>query len=217
MIQIAGPNGSGKTTFYREFLKPMCVVGDKEFRYINADAIELEMRGEEDVSPIGLDPELSNAARIEADRQRELLLTGGFEEPFIFETVFSDPDGRRIKFMQRAKDAGYFVVLIFIGVRDVALAAERVQQRVVKGEHDVPFETQELRFPRVLENGRMGLNVADLTLFMDNSSPQTGEDVAHQPVAVFLAGDLQEIAFNTPDWFDACWPHAPEDDGVGIK
>ncbi len=202
MVQIAGPNGCGKTTFYRRFLQPVIASSGKELAYINADDIALEMRSG-DTTPAGLDPALAEQARNEADFRRNQLLAEGFKQSAIFETVFSDPKGIRLDYLKRAKAAGYKVVQIFIAVTDVQLSAKRVQQRVAEGGHDVPFEKQLQRFERSLANGRSALNVADLSLFLDNSETYEGRACSHDPVAVFLGSEPLVIESSPPHWFKA--------------
>lgn len=201
MIQIAGPNGCGKTTLYKELLEPVLRASGAEWAYINADDIEREMRTGSEATNPGLDPTLSTLAREEADWQREQLLHPGKEKTFIFETVFSDTQGHRLAFMRRAKEAGYFVVMVFVAVRDVMLSSERVKQRALKGGHDVPLETQIARFDRVLQNGRSAVSVADLCLFLDNSGTNTSPAVSHLAVAVFVSGTPAIVMDKPPEWF----------------
>ena len=74
VVAIAGPNGAGKTTFYFSHVQAPAL------RFVNAGfACELKA-----------DPRA--AARI-ADSVRWQLLKQ--RESFAFETVFSDPDGRK--------------------------------------------------------------------------------------------------------------------------
>ena len=71
-------------------------------RFVNADVLSRE---------VGLDPYL--AAQM-ADRVRRQLVAE--RESFVFETVFSDPVGDKLKFLKEAAEAGYTVVLCFIGI-----------------------------------------------------------------------------------------------------
>jgi len=205
MIQIAGPNGCGKTTFYNAFLRPAIESTGKRLVYINADDIALEMRSRGG-TPLGLDEQLARRAQVEADDQRNQLLLAGHEESVIFETVFSDPDGYRLNFLRRAKVAGYKVVHIFIAVADVNLSAQRVSQRVAEGGHDVPMAKQVERFGRSLANGRAALEIADLSLFVDNSQPRINKAYSHKLVAVFLGSDPLEVISLPPQWFRTIHP-----------
>jgi predicted ABC-type ATPase len=200
MIQIAGPNGSGKTTFYRKFLRPLLDAAGMELEYVNADEVALDMPATGN-APIGMDPAVAEYARKEADFQRELLLKEGHKQSVIFETVFSDTQGHRLEYLQRAKEAGYKVVMIFIALESVELSIERVRIRVADRGHDVPEHKQRARYQRSLDNGKKATDIADLSLFMDNSAAHSGEGVTHQPVAVLLGSDILESICPAPGWF----------------
>ena len=130
IVAVAGPNGSGKTTFYRAFLQ------SAGLRFINADVLMREFG-------VGADhaADLAKAIRCELVNQRE---------SFVFETVFSDPVGDKRQFLRDAAQAGYTVVLCFIGVSSADVSEERVAMRVTQGGHDVPTEKLASRFPRTL-------------------------------------------------------------------
>src|SRR6185503_9048761 len=76
--------------------------------------------------------------------------------PFAFETVFSHweprPDGghysSKIEEIENLQVAGYFVVLLFVGLVSPELSFFRVQTRREEGGHDVPREKIFERFPR---------------------------------------------------------------------
>jgi len=132
LVAVAGPNGAGKTTFYHAHLKPCGL------RFVNADALAHEL----DLEPYA-------AAQVAAALRRELVAQ---RESFAFETVFSDPVGDKLAFLQEAAQAGYTVVLCFIGLSGPELSEERVAMRVSQGGHDVPTEKLIARFPRTLAN-----------------------------------------------------------------
>ncbi|PJB74622.1 MAG: hypothetical protein CO096_03120, partial [Armatimonadetes bacterium CG_4_9_14_3_um_filter_66_14] len=110
IVALAGPNGAGKTTFYHAHLRPVGL------RFVNADVL---------AGDLGLEPYA--AARVAAALRRQLLEQ---RESFVFETVFSDPVGDKLAFLQQAAAAGYTVVLCFIGLSGPAVSDERVAMRV---------------------------------------------------------------------------------------
>lgn len=81
IVAVAGPNGAGKTTFYHAHLKPAGL------RFINADVLADEL----DMEPY--------AAAAVAGTLRDSLVQQG--ESFVFETVFSDPVGDKLAFLER--------------------------------------------------------------------------------------------------------------------
>ncbi len=58
-----------------------------------------------------------------------------------FETVFSTQE--KLEFLQRAKDAGFFIRFLFVCTNDPSINAQRVAQRVMGGGHDVKSLTKE--------------------------------------------------------------------------
>src|SRR5438445_10153526 len=94
VVAIAGPNGAGKTTFYHAHLAAAGM------RFVNADVLAAELA----VAPY-------EAARLADALRRELLQCG---ESFVFETVFSDPVGDKIGFLEEAARRGYVVVLCYV-------------------------------------------------------------------------------------------------------
>ena len=140
VVALAGPNGAGKTTFYHAHLR---LTG---LRFINNDDIAAQ---------IGIDPyhaaAIATALRLELVRQRE---------SFLFETVFSDPVADKLNFLKAAADAGYAVVLCYIGIPDAATSVERVAMRVSQGGHDVPIEKLKARFERTLTNLKAAIAAA---------------------------------------------------------
>jgi predicted ABC-type ATPase len=152
VIAIAGPNGAGKSTFYRSFL------AESGLQFVNADQMALRLA----INPY-------RAAEL-ADEVRRALIAR--KESFIFETVFSDPVGSKLAFLQEAINSGYTVVLFFIGVDSPATSIERVGMRTLKGGHDVPGEKIKARFARTMENLRNALETLPDVYVYDNSDLQ---------------------------------------------
>jgi predicted ABC-type ATPase len=148
LVALAGPNGAGKTTFYHAHLQPAGL------RFVNADALGREL---------GLDPYA--AAKVADAIRRELVKQ---RESFVFETVFSDPVGDKRAFLRGAAQAGYTVVLCFIGISGADLSEERVTMRVSQGGHDVPTGKLVARFPRVMANLKEALRELPHVLIYDN-------------------------------------------------
>jgi predicted ABC-type ATPase len=92
------------------------------------------------------------------------------------ETVFSDwrpqPDGSVASKIDRIREmqaAGYFVVLLFVGLSDAELSIGRVLTRVAQGGHAVDHDKLGTRFPRTQQAIRAALPVADAAILTDNS------------------------------------------------
>lgn len=125
-------------------------------RFVNADEVARE-----------LDVDAYEAARIVAQLRQELVRQ---RESFIFETVFSDPVGDKLTFLKTAAQAGYTVVLCFIGVSGPETSEQRVAMRVSQGGHDVPPEKLTSRFPRTMANLKRAIRDLPYVLIFDNDN-----------------------------------------------
>lgn len=176
IVAVAGPNGAGKTTFYRSHLESAGLC------YVNADVLAREL----DLEPYA-------AARV-ADAVRRAFVARG--ESFVFETVFSDPVGDKVAFLQGAERVGFTVVLCFIGIAGPETSIERVSMRVSRGGHDVPDEKLRSRYPRILENLRRAVRDLRHVLVFDNTDMKR----PFRQVAAFECGSLVEPAELVPAW-----------------
>lgn len=176
VVAITGPNGAGKSTFYASFLR------DCGLRFVNADDIARD-----------LEIDAYAAAKMADSLRRELL---GQRESFVFETVFSDPVGDKVAFLKEAVEAGYSVVLCFIGISAPEVSETRVAMRVSQGGHDVPSDKLAGRYPRTLENLRRAIHELPLVFVFDN------DDLAHpyRRVAEFANGKAVVLTDEPPDW-----------------
>lgn len=175
VVALAGPNGAGKTTFYHAHLAAAGL------RFVNADVLAVEL---------GIDA--YDAARVAAALRGALVARG---ESFIFETVFSDPVGDKVAFLEQTAQRGYEVVLCYIGLNDAEQSTQRVAMRVSQGGHDVPDEKLRSRFSRTLENLRVAIRRLPHVLVYDNSDLST----PFRHVAAFAHGRAMELA-GPPDW-----------------
>lgn len=176
VVAIAGPNGAGKSTFYEAFVAPAGL------RYVNADDIAR-----------ALDIDAYEASALAGKLRDELLRQG---ESFVFETVFSDPHGDKIAFLERAAERGYTVVLCFIGLSSAELSDERVAMRVTQGGHDVPPDKILARYPRSLENLRRSIELLPYVWVYDNSDLRT----PFRKVAEFERGQRVKAYPPLPAW-----------------
>jgi len=182
LVAVAGPNGSGKTTFYHSTLKRSGLA------LVNADNIAHELH-----------MDAYKAARAAAAVRDELVRQ---RESFVFETVFSDPAGDKLAFLERAADSGYTVALCFIGLASPELSRQRVAQRATQGGHDVPTEKILARFPRTLANLSAALRRLPLVRVYDNSDLRA----PYRLVAVAAKGRITELLPPVPPWLKPLLP-----------
>jgi predicted ABC-type ATPase len=134
---IAGPNGSGKTTFANKFLPDYAECPN----FVNADLIAQ-----------GLSPFSPRAAAIKAGRL-VLAQIHEFAEKgvdFGFETTLSGKS--YVKLLKELREKRYKPHLFFLWVPGPQLALERIKERVSEGGHDVPAQDVRRRFNRSITN-----------------------------------------------------------------
>lgn len=185
LIFLAGPNGSGKTTFFEEYLAGL------ELPYVSADRIAGLLRAADAKAS---SEAIDRRAFTEAEKLRIALVEAGLS--FCTETVFSDPVGAKLGLLEAARRRGFAVFLVFIGLEGPALAIARVKQRVAHGGHDVPDDRLRARFPRTLANLRAAIPIVDAAFVFDNSS----FDRPYRIVAVYERGQLMSQHPPLPQW-----------------
>ena len=152
---IAGPNGSGKTTFATEFLPNYADCPT----FINADTIA---RGLSGFSP---DAVALRAGRILL-KQIETYVSKRIN--FAFETTLSG-----VNYFSRLKNlrkGGYQIHLFFLWIPDVKLSLARVASRVKMGGHDIAEEVVRRRFHKGIGNFFKHYHViVDSWMLFDNS------------------------------------------------
>ena len=113
LLIIAGPNGAGKTSVTGKILKHEWVEGCE---YINPDNIARDMFGDWN------SPDAVLKAAQYATQRREVCLAN--MENIMFETVLSAPD--KLDYIARAKNAGYFIRLFFVGTNHPSINAAQI-------------------------------------------------------------------------------------------
>jgi predicted ABC-type ATPase len=199
MRVFAGPNGSGKSTLVNQFIKeksklinPDChinpdylnsinvldfskfrlKVNEIDFRefiynspfykFCNTDINDIKVKNNRFIVP----NKNSYMGAMLADYLRHCYVNSK-ENLFSFETVFSHPS--KVDFLREAKDRGWFAYLYFVGTSDPYINCGRVEERVLKGEHDVPLDKIKERFIPSLENLFPALQHCRRAYIFDNS------------------------------------------------
>lgn len=176
LVALAGPNGAGKTTFYYSHLQPAGL------RLVNADLLAREL---------GMDP--CEAAKIAGSIRQELVR---LRESFVMETVFPDPVGDKLRFLQETATAGYTVPLCFVGVSGPEVSEQRVAIRVSQGGHNVPPEKLVTGYPRILENLRTAVRELPHVWIFDNDNLRRPFRLA----AICESGRVVQLEKPVPGW-----------------
>lgn len=152
---IAGCNGAGKTTASFTVLPEML---DCE-EFINADEIA---RG---LSPFNPDKAAIEAGRLMLSKIDRLISNN---EDFAFETTLATRS--YAKTINKAKENGYTVTLVFFWLDSVELAIERVKTRVLEGGHNIPNMVITRRYHSGLSNlFSIYIPICDYWMIFNNS------------------------------------------------
>ncbi len=153
---IAGSNGSGKTTFAREFLPKYA--GCTHF--INPDLIASGL------SPFRPEDASIASGRIVLQQIYENSFSG---RNFSIETTLSGKTYFKIFSALKAK--GYQIQMFYLWIPNPDLAIQRIHRRVEDGGHNVPSLDVLRRFDRTLPNlFNLYLPLIDILRFFDNSA-----------------------------------------------
>jgi len=176
---ISGCNGAGKTTASYSILPE--ILSCKEF--VNADEIA------KGLSPFQPQKVAIEAGRIMLKRIDELLQTS---ESFAFETTLATKSYKKL--IDRAREKGYHVTLLFFWLQTVDLAKERVQARVLSGGHNVEPSVIERRYWNGIRNlFDIYISISDVVMVFDSSG------VVHNLIAKKTNGSLEianKLEFN---------------------
>ena len=153
---VAGPNGSGKTTTTIQLLNNEWAA---DSLYINPDNIALEIFGDWNSA------EAVFRAAEHATRLRYQYLEE--RQDFVLETVFSAAE--KLEFLQRAKEAGFFIRFFYVCTSDPAINVMRITQRYLDGGHEVPISKIISRYYKSLLNAAKAISFVDRAYIYDNS------------------------------------------------
>ncbi len=174
LVVVAGPNGSGKTSFLTCMSDKQRIIGE----WINPDEIaQKEFAGWNDPQSI------IQAANLAEERREKAIAE---RRDFTFETVLSAQD--KLAFIQKAKNAGFFVRAYFIATESPDINAARVARRMMSGGHMVPIDKIISRYYRSVANLPALVRLADITQVFDNSL----NDREHRHMFSFVDGALHK-------------------------
>ena len=181
-IIFAGPNGSGKSSVRDAIANPADVI-------IDPDRIA---RGINPSDPRSVDAQAGRAAvRLFDDS-----LAAG--KSMSMETTLTGHSA--VQRMQRAKDAGYDVSLIYVALHDPELNVLRVAARARRGGHAIDPDTIRKRVETSLANLPRALAIADQAIVLDNSGQ------IHRRVMETAAQRVTYLSEQVPEWLNQRMP-----------
>lgn len=153
---VAGPNGSGKTTTTVQLLNNEWAI---DSLYINPDNIAQELFGDWN-SPESVVKAAEHATKLRYECLEQ-------KRDFVFETVFSSAE--KLEFLQKAKEAGFFIRLFYVCTSAPAINVARITQRYLNGGHEVPISKVISRYYKSLINAAEAISFVDRAYVYDNS------------------------------------------------
>ena len=163
LLMIAGPNGSGKTTYAQAILRHRGVYDE----YLNADDIAHSL------APVHPESMALTASKLLITRFEQLLTLGS---SFAFETTGAGKNYAR--HLSSARELGYHCELLFLWLPSPQDAIDRVNMRIRQGGHSIPRETIERRY-------RLGLiNLVNLYLPVVDSAFVLNGAVPNEPKSI---------------------------------
>ena len=161
---IAGVNGAGKSTFYKsdfafyELFSSDSVQIFDDLKYINSDDILKNFGNWQNTR------DMMKAGK-EAIKQIKNCFNNG--DSFCQETTLcGNSIFNNVKY---AKNLGYKVFLVYLGLDNVVTAKERVRMRVERGGHGIPEQDIERRYVQSLINLNKIYSLCDGIAYFDNS------------------------------------------------
>lgn len=152
---IAGPNGSGKTTFAESYINKK----KSNIPFLNPDLIATGL-GPTDFSNASF-----QAGRVLLAEIKQKIKNG---ESFAFESTLSGLTYAKI--LKDAKDAGYQVEMYFIFLNKMQLNISRIKKRVSMGGHYIPSSIVRRRHLKCFHNfWTIYRQLSDQWSILDNS------------------------------------------------
>ena len=132
LVIVGGANGTGKTTFARQFAQT------ENLPYLGADDIAFQLA-----------PSNPATVRVAAGREfsRRLSVALKTQQSLVIESTLSG--GSLARTIAKAREDGYLITIVFVFLDSEALCLHRITGRVQQGGHDVPEADVRRRFGRV--------------------------------------------------------------------
>ena len=189
LIILAGPNGSGKTTFASNLAQHEWGRG---CRFLNADEVAEQLGGWNNPDCI---------AKAQIHVRDELLKALLNRESIMYETVFSHPS--KLELIRQARELGYFIRLFFICTESPRINIDRVAERYSKGGHTVPGDKVSSRYNRALMYGAEALHLVQRGYVYDNSRSALETEESFELLFRTIDGETMKLYSSPETWSQA--------------
>ena len=189
LIILAGPNGSGKTTFAANLAQHAWGQG---CRFLNADEMAEQLGGWNN-------PECVAAAQLRVREELQAALLR--RESIMYEPVFSHPS--KLELIRQARDLGYFIRLFFICTESPRINIDRVAERYSKGGHTVPGDKVSSRYNRALMYGAEALRLVQRGYVYDNSRSALETEESFELLFRTIDGESMKLYSSPDNWSQA--------------
>lgn len=196
LIILAGPNGSGKTTFAANLAQHTWGQG---CRFLNADEIAEQLGGWNR-------PECVAEAQLRVREELKAALLK--RESIMYETVFSHPS--KLELIRQARDLGYFIRLFFICTESPRINIDRVAERYSKGGHTVPGDKVSSRYNRALMYGAEALRLVQRGYVYDNSRSALETEESFELLFRTIDGESMKL-YSSPDTWSLAYRYFLQD------
>lgn len=170
---IGGVNGCGKSSLTGSLKAERTDLGV----IVDPDKITAALGGDE-----------YEGGKVAVERLEKALTDG---VSFTQETTLSG--GYTRKLARRAKDAGYYIRLYYVGLDTAQESIQRIANRVRKGGHNIPTHDVEARFSRRFSDVEKVLPYCDEARFFDNEN-------GFVLVAEYRNGEILPVGTTSPTW-----------------
>ena len=170
---IGGVNGCGKSSLTGTLKAERSDLGV----IVDPDKITAELGGDEYEGGKAAVSKLEKALSAGISFTQETTLSGGYAR----------------KLARRAKEAGYYIRLYYVGLDSLQESLLRIENRVRKGGHNIPLQDVASRFARRFADVGKILPYCDEARFYDNNN-------GFALVAEYRNGELLPIGANRPAW-----------------
>lgn len=178
---FCGPNGAGKSTLYRRLF-------DKKIRYINPDDIEKKLQL--------CYPDISKTnSQVIAAREALILRAEYLDNRYTFAIETTLSGHSELNLIKKAKDKGYKINLIYVGLSSKYQSLARVKTRVFIGGHNIPLEAINRRYAKSLDNLLQASLLADRLFIFDNSGKK------HRLLLTFKNKYISYKSKRQPNWY----------------